>query len=135
MKKVCIWLILCIGLLSMFAGCRKGFNQGGVSSGTTAATTYVMTPEEEMSGYWFSPEELLIYYFSEDGDFVLYEMSSPTAVKSRTEGSYTLDGDRITLILGDKTTSGRMTTDSKSALILTIDGTEHILTPTQKPEM
>lgn len=87
-----------------------------------------------MRGYWFSPEELLIYYFSEDGDFTLYEMSSPTAVKSQSHGSYTLDGDRITLIIGDKSTTGRMTTDGKSALILNIDGVDRILTPTKKPE-
>lgn len=127
-------MIMCILTLPLLAGCGRGFNRGGVSSGTTAATQEVLTPAEEMRGYWFSPEELLIYYFSEDGDFTLYEMSSPTAVKSQSHGSYTLDGDRITLIIGDKSTTGRMTTDGKSALILNIDGVDRILTPTKKPE-
>ncbi|MGM9680352.1 MAG: hypothetical protein ACI3XR_02485 [Eubacteriales bacterium] len=134
MKKICIWLLSLLCLLSLLTGCGKGFKQGGVSSGTTTEPAYVMTPEEEMQGYWFSPEELLIYYFAEGGKCVLYEMSSPTSVKSKIEGSYVLDGDRIAMTVGDKTSSGRMTTDGKSALILTLDGIEHILTPTNKPE-
>ncbi len=134
MTKICLLLTLLVCLLPLFSGCRRGFQQGGVSSGTTAAVTDAMTPAEEMRGYWFSPEELLVYYFAEDGDFILYEMSSPTSVRSQSEGRYTLEGDRITLTYGGKSVTGRMTTDGKSALYLTIDGVERTLTPTQRPE-
>lgn len=136
MKKICIWLLLCLSLICLLTGCGKGFKQGGVSSGTTTEPAYVMTPEEEMQGYWFSPEEMLIYYFSEDGKCMLYKMSSPTSVESISEGTYVLDGDRIRLTVDGKTSSGRLTTDGTKALFLTydIDGVEHLLTPTNKPE-
>lgn len=133
--RVLAALLICGLTLCPLSACRSGFHQGGVSSASSTDTTTPLTPEQEMSGYWFSPTELRIYHFTEDGGFTLFILDSPTVVREERTGSFTLEDGRLTLTVDGRTSVGRLTTDRGNALILTLDGVEHILTPTSRPEI
>lgn len=115
--------------LPVLVGCGGGFSQGELT--TAAVTSRESAPTRTPIGSWFCPDELcgLILLESEKegegegeierGKCEFYTMTSPTSKRESTEGEYTIEDSKLTIILPSGESEYEFIFNSGKMLILT----------------
>ena len=121
-------LIMAVLMMMCMASC-------GVQQTTTAAETEDLSnaPDPTIVGYWKDPVSTSaslsdVWAFHADGTYHLYQVASNGDVRNSIDGTYSISGNSITVVMAGYTLKYDTYTVTEDKMTLTDHGTETELT-------